>query len=164
MIINVFPYKIAKEKAKESQYKSNWISIRDYGYEHVYNELDTHANNVLKLYFDDLTEFNVKHDLIHPIYKKIQQEREFILFSKEQAKQIYEFASIVDKRHEILNIHCWAGKSRSQAVGYALNNFFNLFLKHNTEDYIHNLKQCQETFMPNPDVLKILNQELYFLK
>lgn len=164
MIINIFSYKKVKEIIHLEEYKRNWISVRDYGYEHLYSDLDNNGENILKVYFDDVTNFNIKHDLIHPIYKEIIKNRNFILFSNEQANQILDFAHKIYKSKETLNIHCWAGKSRSQAIGYVLNNYFNLFLENNKIDYIRNLEQCSRNFMPNPDVLKILNQTLYFIK
>ena len=59
------------------------------------------------------------------------------------------------------NIHCYAGRSRSQAIGYVLNQYFNLYLKHNKEDFKRNLLSNNEKFMGNPDVIKVMNEVLY---
>lgn len=162
MIINVFSYKKAIEECKNNNNK-NWISIRDFGFD-VYNEIDQLASNILPIYFDDVTEYNVKHDLIHPIYKEINQKRQLILFSNNDAKKIIDFATKVYNNNNILNIHCWAGRSRSQAIGQALNTYFNLYLNNNKEDFIQNINNNISKFMPNPDILKILNYNLYLNK
>lgn len=162
MIINVFSYKKAIEECKNNNNK-NWISIRDFGFD-VYNEIDQLASNILPIYFDDVTYYNVKHDLIHPIYKEIKQKRNLILFSNIEAKKIIDFANEVYINNNILNIHCWAGRSRSQAIGQALNTYFNLFLNNNKNDFLTNLNNNISKYMPNPDILKILNHNLYLNK
>ena len=45
--------------------------------------------------------------------------------------------------------------------GYALNIFFNLFIDNNEEDFHRNLQKANYKFMPNQDVLKIMNQVLF---
>ena len=45
--------------------------------------------------------------------------------------------------------------------GYSLNIFFNLFLENNEEDFHRNIQKANYKFMPNQDVLKIMNQVLF---
>ena len=162
MKINVYSYKNVKKLIKEDNLpKNNWISLRDEGYDYLYKDLTNYAKNILIVYFDDVTVSNIRTDTIHPIYKKIAESRELILFNEEKADQIINFAKDVYERNEELNIHCWAGKSRSQAVGYVLNQHFNLFLEDNKEDFILNLRNTEDKFRGNFDVIRIMNKELY---
>jgi predicted protein tyrosine phosphatase len=159
MIINVFSYK----KAVESLYLGdcflkNWISIRDAGYEHVYKDIEIGTTNILKLYVDDVTVYSVKHDLIHPIYKEIKEKRDFNYFSHNDANTIINFCNTIDQDNEVLNIHCWAGRSRSQAIGYVLNIYYNLYLNRNLEHFNRNIQKNNFKFMGNPDIIKIMNE------
>lgn len=45
--------------------------------------------------------------------------------------------------------------------GYALNIFFNLFLENNEQDFHRNIQKANEKFMPNQDILKIMNKVLF---
>ena len=155
MIINV--YSLNKAKQNLEKHHKNWISIRDKGYERIYKEIDE-GENILKLYFDDITKYVVSHNLIHPIYHQIHQFREFIYFDEQMAKEILKFAKKIHKKGEQLNIHCYAGRSRSQAVGYVLNTYFNLYIENNIKDYVKNLRNNNQRFMPNPEVLQIMNK------
>lgn len=162
MKINIFSYQNAEKKIIEStSYRKNWISIRDIGFESYYKKLDDLCENVLVVKFDDVTEFEVKHKIYHPFYHKISEKRPFVLFNSEMARQIIKFVNNI-KDNEI-NIHCWAGKSRSQAIGSCLNQYYNLFMENNEEDFIRNLQHSVDNFMANSDVIKIMNKELFCL-
>jgi predicted protein tyrosine phosphatase len=52
------------------------------------------------------------------------------------AREIIKFSCNIYKKKQDLNIHCWAGKSRSQAIAFCLNQYFNMFCENNEEDYI----------------------------
>ena len=86
------------------------------------------------------------------------------LFNEDMANKIITFAKEVYERNEDLNVHCWAGKSRSQAVGYVLNTYFNLYIENNKEDFIFNLKNTNDHFHGNFDVIRIMNKVLYLNK
>lgn len=162
MIINVFSYHQAESLIKENeQYRKNWISIRDLGYSKLYEVLDDKCKNVLELYFDDVTEYSIKHHMLHPFYLEEYMKRGLICFNEDYAYQIINFANKVYEKNEELNIHCWAGKSRSQAVGHCLNNYYNLFLKRNKHDFLLNEKNNSSKFMGNYDVMRILDKVLY---
>lgn len=79
------------------------------------------------------------------------------------ARQIIKFANNVYKNKQDLNIHCWAGKSRSQAIAFCLNQYFNMFCENNEEDYIRNLSYSIDNFMGNADVIQVLTKEIYCL-
>ena len=85
-----------------------------------------------------------------------------ILFDNKMARDIINFTNQFNK-NDMINIHCWAGKSRSQAIGYCLNQYYNLFMDNNEEDFIRNLNQSINRFNGNHDVIKVMNQELFCL-
>ena len=162
MIINVFSYNKAESSIKENErFRKNWISIRDLGYSKLYNVLDEMCENVLELYFDDVTEYSIKHNMLHPFYIKEYMRRGLVCFNEEHAIQIIDFANEIYERNEELNIHCWAGKSRSQAVGYVLNTYYNLYLNKNKKDFFRNINHNFDNFMGNYDVMRIMNKVLY---
>lgn len=158
MKINIYSYKNAAKNLKE--HKKNWISVRDLGYSNIYEELDDYAENVLELYFDDVTDHDIHTNTLHPFYQRAYLRRGLVCFTEDHARQIISFSNNVYNRKEELNIHCWAGRSRSQAIGYCLNNYYNLFVECNKEDYLYNLNNSIDRFIGNYDVIRILTKEL----
>ena len=155
MKIQVFPYKqLAKIIEKEPV--DNIISIRDIGYNALYKTLDDNAKNMLIIRFDDVTEYTVKNKILHEFYEYQRNRRDLILFNEDMAKEIINFADNVFKLNGMLTIHCWAGKSRSQAIAYVLNNYYNLMIENNLDDYNYNLNQFLNEFHGNQDVIRIL--------
>ena len=128
--------------------RGNWISIRDKGYDELYKKIDENADDCLVLYFDDIDPYGVRNNLIHPFYAKQFESREPIYFDKEMASDIYGWA--IDKKE--VNIHCFAGVSRSQAVGHVLNIFFNC-LEGNETDFFDSIPKFT---MMNPQVVNIM--------
>ena len=103
------------------------------------------AEDVLKLQFDDVTERDP--DLLH--------------FTSELAKKVKEFISkIKDDGSREMWIHCDAGISRSGAVGYVLDEYFNSFLTDNSVDRNY-FKTANEYIMPNSEVVRLLKNELF---
>lgn len=98
--------------------------------------------NVLQLKFDDVTE----------------KDEEGIHFNKEMAKQIINF--IKDIEDKPIYVHCDAGISRSGAIGYMLNEWFNKFIEINKEDNKFFLSENSH-IMPNPEVVRILKNEMF---
>lgn len=164
MIINVYSLNNAIREIKKGFHIKNWISVRDLGYEHLYKYVDENASNILKITFDDITKYQVQNNLIHPVYKDIVSTRDFLYFCEEHAKQIINFSNNVFNNNEELNIHCYAGRSRSQAIGHVLNNYYNLYKEKNENDYIINFKNSIRKFMPNHDVLNILSNQIFLKK
>ena len=103
--------------------------------------------NILKLEFDDVTEKDTDPGLLH--------------FNSDLAKQIIEFIKPIkadDKRP--FYVHCAAGVSRSGAVGYMLNEWFNKYLTLNRADneaFVMN----NSHILPNPEVVRILKKEMF---
>lgn len=164
MLINVYSYKDAEKQIisnKNQDIRKNWISIQDLGFEHLYNVIDKYCKNVLVIKFDDVTDFNIYHQLLHPFYYKLQDKRELINFNDDMAKKIIGFANKVYDNNEILNIHCWAGKSRSQAIGHCLNQYYNLYIENNEEDFVENIENSNDNFIGNYDVIRIMEKNLY---
>jgi predicted protein tyrosine phosphatase len=155
MKIQVFPYK-QLEQIIAKQPIENIISIRDIGYNELYNTLDDNAKNMLVLKFDDVTAFSIKNKMIHEFYDYKSKKRDLVLFNEDMAKEIIKFANTVYNTNSSLTIHCWAGKSRSQAIAYVLNNYYNLLKENNLEDYKNNLSQFLNDFHGNQDVIRIL--------
>lgn len=94
------------------------ISINDVGYA---SPIPDKFTNVLKLEFDDVTPYLVKHHLCHPYYEEEFKKREPVLFNEDMAEQVFKFITkcLVRQEHNIM-IHCYKGLSRSYAVGMFL--------------------------------------------
>ena len=106
------------------------------------------AKTVLKLQFDDVTEQNTE-----PAWH----------FNSELAKQIVSFIKqIKDDGTKDFFVHCDAGVSRSGAVGFLLNKWFNKFINRKPEDDKF-FKNLNPRIMPNPEVIKILENEMFGL-
>lgn len=142
----------------ESLNGGNWISIRDFGRDELYNIIDTQADNILKLTFDDVDPYRVKHNMNHPFYVEEYKKRSPIYFNESMARSIIDFVDNLNG--EDLNIHCWAGLSRSQAIGYAINIFYNGYSERNN-DFISNIPNFS---MVNPFVFNIMMNMLAKLK
>ena len=107
--------------------------------------------SILKLEFDDVTELD-----------KGENEK-LVFFNQNHAVKIHDFikdiANCANHSNE-LYVHCDAGISRSGAVGYMLNEWFNKYIETNSEDNKFFL-QKNPHIMPNPLVVKILKQEFF---
>ena len=68
----------------------------------------------------------------------------------ENGSKMYEFRKSIFKKE--INIHCFAGVSRSQAVGHVLNIFFNC-LEGNERDFFNSIPKFT---MMNPHVVNIM--------
>jgi predicted protein tyrosine phosphatase len=104
--------------------QNKWIiSIFSHGYVSPVQD----RFNVLKLEFDDVSEKDMSE----------WNPDNTVFFNETHAKQIHEFIeSISTNSNKIFYVHCDAGVSRSGAVGYLLNEWFNKFLSINKEDQI----------------------------
>ena len=101
--------------------------------------------NVLQLCFDDVTE----------------NESLGIHFSQNHAMSVMDFIKdIPANSYKLFYVHCDAGISRSGAIGYMLNEYFNKFLKNNKEDnrffQTNNLH-----ILPNPEVVRVLKKVMF---
>lgn len=111
------------------------ISINDVGYA---SPVPNSMPSVIRLYFDDVTPYTAKHKLCHPYYIEQANKRSFKLFTDEMAEVVVSFiimekikARTLGKPFKML-IHCYAGVSRSAAVGM----FYKCFLSDTGSDLI----------------------------
>lgn len=94
------------------------------------------CNNVLIEYF---------HDWDKP-------QDEVILMSDEDVDKIFDFVCNKIDKDKTLLIHCTAGISRSGAIGYVLNEYFNKYLQKNhkpNEDYNMFESDYKNKIIPN---------------
>ena len=146
----------------------NLISIRDVVFDDENNAkyacLDRRAarNNIsmLKLWFDDIDPYRYKCGLEHrSVVERIQTTGGVPrFFTDEMAKGIVDWTMDIWKKDKnaTVKIHCWAGRSRSQAVAYWLNIYFNLVLDRNLNDYVaNNALNVTEKVHFNCEVLRV---------
>ena len=149
MIIYVKSMSFVKKQLSEnpSWHKDKFIiSICDNGVISPFPD----RSNILKLCFDDVTEGLL-----------CSFDETSVFFNEEKAKQIADFISNIpiDTEKEFF-IHCAAGISRSGAVGYVLNEWFNKFKSSNNKHY-EMFSQLNPKILPNPLVVRLLKNELF---
>lgn len=144
MKINIY----SLDDAEEIINGGDWISIREKGYDHLYKKIDEKSDTCLPLCFDDVDPYTVRHNMLHPFYIKQFKDREPIFFNEEMASDIYDY--VLGKKE--INIHCFAGVSRSQAIGHVINIFFNC-LQGNEEEFMNCIPRYS---MMNPHVLNVM--------
>lgn len=101
--------------------------------------------SLLRLVFDDVTEK--------------EQDESYVKFSEKHAQEIFNFITIMDKS-KCLFVNCDAGISRSGAVGFCLNEYFNKYLENNQEDYEFFMQENYQ-ISPNPLVKRLLTNKLF---
>lgn len=106
--------------------------------------------NILKLEFDDVTD-DFRNDL---------NSNDYLFFNEDHAKQIKKFADEMNKNHEFY-VHCDAGVSRSGAVGYVFNEYFNKYLEDNKDDYERFELIHKYLISPNGLVVRLLKKEMF---
>ena len=116
--------------------------------------------NCKVIHFDDIDPYRFYHGMEHPsIQNKFKfGQKEPIFFNSQIAAEIMHWVMDLWKKDHncTIKIHCWAGRSRSQAVAYWLNMYFNLMLKRNVEDYVaNNVINVSEKVHFNCEVLRV---------
>ena len=99
------------------------------------------SKNLLCLVFDDY--FGIPEDPV--------ERSRVALFTPEHADRIMRF---VDDGSMPLAVHCTQGVSRSGAVGYVLDRYFNSVLANNERDYEYFMAR-NPFIMPNPNVVDV---------
>ena len=99
------------------------------------------SKNLLCLVFDDY--FGIPEDPV--------ERSRVALFTPEHADRIMRF---VDDGSMPLAVHCTQGVSRSGAVGYVLDRYFNSVLANNERDYEYFMAR-NPFIMPNPNVVEV---------
>lgn len=142
MRIFVVPRKYIKMYSfKDMFFKyNNFISI---GEQEGYEGVPVNTKNVLKLVFDDMSD----------------KETDGILFNEKHAKQIKEFVDKID-HSKTLYVNCFAGISRSGAVGTVINDYVNCYLSDckKNEDWFAFFDDNKQ-IKPNAYVMRVLNKE-----
>lgn len=100
--------------------------------------------NVLPLQFDDVSEVDL--DGLH--------------FSETHAEEIVKFIKEINKTDKPIYVHCDAGVSRSGAVGYMLNEWFNKYIENNSDD-VQKFKENNPHILPNPLVVRLLKNAMF---
>lgn len=132
--------------ANKKRYFISIAGIAD-GCEYPHPFLTKDSKRVLHLLFDDVTE---KHT------EEFGYDPSIILFDNEHANKIFEFIKTIPNDVE-LYVNCAAGISRSGAVGFVLNEYFN---RNNIEDY-NAFKKNNFQIQPNPMVKRILTETIF---
>lgn len=141
---------VEKQIDKNSHWiEGKWIiSIFSNG---SYSPIPFDRYNVLKLEFDDVSEKDFR----------LKDASDLVFFNEEHARQIHDFVKdIVDDGKKNFYVHCDAGVSRSGAVGYMLNEWFNKYLtlnRNENESFLMN----NSHIMPNPLVVRLLKNEFF---
>ena len=117
------------------QSSSGWDSEPPFAKEHC------ESKNLLCLVFDDY--FGIPDDPL--------ERSRVALFTPEHAERIMRF---VDDGSMPLVVHCTQGISRSGAVGYVLDRYFNSVLANNEKDYEYFMAR-NPFIMPNPNVVEV---------
>lgn len=119
--------------------------------------------NMLTINFDDIDPYRFYHGMEHPSIKDKFKDGQLepIFFNSQIAGDIMRWVLDIwsaDKDCTI-KIHCWAGRSRSQAVAYWLNMYFNLIVDRNLDDYYdNNIRNVTEKVHFNCEVLRVFTE------
>ena len=117
------------------QSSSGWDSEPPFAKEHC------ESKNLLCLVFDDY--FGIPDDPV--------ELSRVALFTPELAERIMRF---VDDGSMPVVVHCTQGVSRSGAVGYVLDRWFNRTISQNETDHEY-FEEHNQLIMPNPNVTDV---------
>ena len=121
--------------------KFNVISI--YGSK-SFTPVNVEVENLLELQFDDVTE----------------EMSGKIVFNKVLAIKVKEFFEKIANDNNSLLVHCDAGISRSGAIGYIANEYFNKYLEKNFNDNEY-FEKMNKHILPNPCVVRELKNNIW---
>ena len=126
---------LCSHKVISIQSSNGWDSEPPFAKEHC------ESKNLLCLVFDDY--FGIPDDPL--------ERSRVALFTPEHADRIMRF---VDDGSMPVVVHCTQGVSRSGAVGYVLDRYFNRVLANNEKDYEYFMAR-NPFIMPNPNVVEV---------
>lgn len=121
------------------------ISINDPEDPYIWGKTYPAHNNVLSLKFHDI----VADERTIENFKRINGGQ-YTLFNEDHAEQIIYFLTELEPTDNLL-VHCFAGISRSGAIGTFAREMFNL-------DY-SSFKQINPQICPNVHILKVLTEK-----
>lgn len=124
--------------------ENNFISIRHSTEPNANCAIPVDGPNILKLQFDDAIE---------------DPDHTLVLFDEQFAGKIVDFIRNIDTER-LLFINCWAGISRSGAVGEVLNDYFNNYLEHNELDNEY-FRRLNRQVQGNSLVRRVLREALF---
>jgi predicted protein tyrosine phosphatase len=102
------------------------------------------SKRVLHLLFDDVTE-------------RERDNPSLRLFDQDHANKILEFIKTIPNAEDtVIYVNCAAGISRSGAVGYCLNVYFNM---ENEKEFLF-FREMNKQIQPNPMIKRILMNTL----
>ena len=119
--------------------------------------------NAKIVYFDDIDPYRFYHGMEHPFIQSKFEDGTMqpIFLNREIAAEIVNWVMKIWKKdhNSTIKILCWAGHSRSQAVAYWLNMYFNLIMDRNIEDYVaNNALNVHEKIHFNCEVLRVFTE------
>lgn len=106
--------------------------------------VEVKVKNLLKLQFDDI----------------IEETSGKISFNDHLANQVKNFFERIKDNNLPLLVHCDAGISRSGAIGYIANEYFNKYLENNFNDQEY-FEKMNRHILPNPLVVRVLKNKLW---
>lgn len=106
--------------------------------------VEVKVKNLLKLQFDDI----------------IEEKSGKISFNDHLASQVKNFFEGIKDNNLSLLVHCDAGISRSGAIGYIANEYFNKYLENNLNDQEY-FEKMNRHILPNPLVVRVLKNKLW---
>lgn len=129
----------------------NLLSIRDPDTDHA-DTVEKHACldrriarngiNAKVVYFHDIDPYRFHNGMEHPsvISQFVDGGTKPVFFNSDIAREIVDWAMAIwnNDHNDTIKIHCWAGRSRSQAVAYWLNVYFNLVIDTNLQAFLDN--------------------------
>ena len=155
-------------KVAEREPGCNILSIRDFysdgptvgKYACLDRRVARNGINCKVIHFDDIDPYRFYHGMEHPSVKQKFEDGQKtpIFFNPQMAGEIMKWVlDLWTADHNcVIKVHCWAGRSRSQAVAYWLNMYFNLIADRNLDDYHeNNIRNVTEKVHFNCEVLRV---------
>lgn len=112
------------KKEKDIVQNTNIISINTPQYEDFQEEFPPFSEKY----------WNNKNICFLKFHDYFKPEKNVILMTQQDVQKIKNFMKQIDKS-KTLYIHCTAGKSRSQAIGWVLNLYYNKIIQNNQKDF-----------------------------
>jgi len=136
---------LSKDRALEFEYDKPWACISITDNLHFAAELNHGLSKQNRVDLLSLT----FHDIWEARHAQYGTE-EWIMMKEEQADQVVSFVKAVWDKIDLLMVHCYAGISRSSAIGKILSEHYS----DGFSNFYHKLYQ------PNPHVYNLVKESL----